>query len=464
MIAGVCQEGEGGQRWRLPPCKNGNTGRKASCIMYTLYSSMIGGIMELFHAKTDYRLKIRKIITGFIIKWSQPLWASIFFFVIFLVITIYEGGLFRSSIVPYYNYLADAFLHGQLSLRLVPPTTHDLILYQDKYFLYWPPFPAILMLPFVALFGVGFSDVLFTLLLAVIDVALIAATLQEIDNRGLIALSRFQRGSLVIFFAFGTMFTPLVPNGKVWFTGQLVSLACVGLTYWAVLRYRGWKAFLLAGLGMAAAFATRNSVILVGIFPAWFLLREHWEKRWWHLIKLTAISLTPILIAIISIGLYNLARFGNMLEIGYQFHQMGSMFRPLYGQYGAFNIHYLATNLYYQFIHYPIPWHEDTLMGGSLFLLSPLFFAALWSLWQDRRKLLTWVLAATIVIAYIPIGLLMGTGYAQFGPRYLLDLVIPLLMLTAQGERRWPARVVTLLIGVSILQYFYGMLIFLVAG
>ncbi len=393
---------------------------------------------------------------GFLVKWSNPLAAALFAVFLYSVLAAARGVAFKLSQEPYYNYLADAFLHGQLNLHLQPDVTLDLILYEGKYYLYWPPFPALMMLPLVAIFGVGFSDVLFNVLLAALDTALVAGILNEANRSGLAPLSKVQRGCLVIFFAFGTMIVPLVPLGKVWFTGQLAGLACVAFTYWAVLHYRGWKAFLFAGLGMACAFATRNSLILLGIWPAWYLMREHWQQRWLPLVKLVLLAIAPILISIGLIGWYNDARFGNPLEIGYRYHMMGTMFRPLYQQYGAFNLHYLPTNLYYQFIYYPLPWRETSPMGGSIFLLSPLFFAALWSLWQDRGQIMTWLLLGTFVIGYIPIGLLMGTGYFQFGPRYLLDLVIPLLLLTARGMRRWRLWLVAVLIGISCFHYLIG--------
>lgn len=406
-------------------------------------------------------LNISAAMRGFLMEWSRPLSAALFTFFLYTIIAAFKGWAFKLSPEPYYNYLADAFLHGQLNLRLLPDVPLDLILYQGKYYLYWPPFPALLALPLVAIFGAGFSDVLINVTLAALNAALVAGILNEADRRGLAPLSESQRGWLVVFFAFGTMFAPLVPFGKVWFTGQLTGLACVALTYWAVLRYRGWKAFLLAGLGMAYAFATRNSLVLLGIWPAWYLLREHWQLRWLRLVKLVVLALAPLLISIGLIGWYNFTRFGNPLEIGYRYHMMNTIFRPLYEQYGAFNLHYLPTNLYYQFIYYPLPWRTTSPMGGSLFLLSPLFFAALWSLWQHRRELMTWVLLGTFGIGYIPIGLLMGTGYFQFGPRYLLDLIVPLLLLTARGMRRWSLRVVGVLVGISILHYLIGVTVFI---
>jgi len=72
-------------------------------------------------------------------------------------------------------------------------------------------------------------------------------------------------------------------------------------------------------------------------------------------------------------------------------------------------------------------------MGGSLFLLSPLFLGSFAALYKPSQKVSVITLLASILITNIPILLLMGTGWVQFGPRYTLDFTVPLLLLTALG-------------------------------
>src|SRR5439155_19169876 len=78
---------------------------------------------------------------------------------------------FHLSPFPYFNWLADGFLHGQLSLRGTPPQTHDLIEYGGNWYLYWPPFPAVVLMPWVALFGPNkVSDIALTAVLGAVNV------------------------------------------------------------------------------------------------------------------------------------------------------------------------------------------------------------------------------------------------------------------------------------------------------
>jgi hypothetical protein len=94
-------------------------------------------------------------------------------FAFYFLFALGHGSPFHASPLAYYNYLADALVHGQLNLRLLPADVLDLSYFQGQYFLYWSPFPAILLMPFVALFGVGFSDIVFTVVVGAINVSLV---------------------------------------------------------------------------------------------------------------------------------------------------------------------------------------------------------------------------------------------------------------------------------------------------
>jgi hypothetical protein len=390
--------------------------------------------------------------------WENPLTAMLLALIAYAFITVLTGPLFAHSTFAYYNYLADAFLHGQLNLRVTPPLGLDLSKYHDKYYIYWAPLPAVLLMPFVALFGPDFSDVAFTVVIAALNVGLVALLLRRACQREVIALSALQRGLLVLFFAFGTVHLTLAPYGRVWFTGQLIAFMCVTLAYLATLTQRGWRAFALTGLALAGAMLTRNHLVLAGIWPACYLIYHHWSARWQRLIGYALVGALPIVVGLALIGVYDLLRFGSVFENGIAYHQMDTVFASDYQKYGAFNLHYLPTNVFYQYIAYPFPISKASYEGGSLFLLSPVFFAVFWGLAAGRPRWLAWALFATIMVVNIPILLLMGTGWYQFGPRYTLDFTVPLLLLTAMGVRRWPVWLLALLTLISMISYIIGTL------
>ncbi len=391
---------------------------------------------------------------------NKPINIFIFVFILYLLLRILSNSAFsKPSGFHYFNYLADAFLHGQLHFRLDPPSLHDLIVYDDKIYAYWPPFPAVILMPFVAIFGVNFSDILFNIVLGSVNVSLFSILLTELNKKKIISIDQIKHGLLVLFFAFGTVYLTVVPLGRVWFTSQVVSVFCVLLAYIASIKYQGSKAFLLTGIAISAAFATRMHLFLVGIWPGWYLLSKNWHLRPKKLLSFITIGLLPLFITGLLIFYYNYARFGNIFDLGYAYHNMGELFREDYLKYGGFNLHYIPTNIYYQYLEYPflLKNRENLFMGGSLFLLSPLFFGAFWAFKDKGKKISNLFLFLTIFFTNIPILLLMGTGWVQFGPRYTLDFIVPLLILTAIGIKDWSNRTVFLLTLISIFHYLVGL-------
>jgi len=374
-------------------------------------------------------------------------------------------SILEPSGLHYFNFLSDAFLHGQFHFRLDPPTTHDLVLFDEKIYAYWPPFPAILLTPFVAKFGVNFSDVLFTLILGSINVSLFSILIAELNKKNVISLDVIKQALIIIFFSFGTVYVTMVPLGRVWFTSSVVSIFCILLAYIATVKYDGYWAFLLTGLAISAAFITRTHLFLVGIWPAWYLLSKNWHLQPKKFLSLITIGLLPLFITGLLVFYYNYARFGNIFDLGYAYHNMGEIFRADYMKYGGFNLHYVPTNLYYQYIVYPFIMKDmsDFFMGGSLFLLSPVFFAIFWAFKEKEKNISNLMLLLTILLTNIPILLLMGTGFVQFGPRYTLDFIVPLLILTAIGIKNWNNLTVFVLTLISIFQYFGGVIILMEA-
>ena len=82
-----------------------------------------------------------------------------------------------------------------------------------------------------------------------------------------------------------------------------------------------------------------------------------------------------------------------------------------------------------------------------------------WGAIVGRPRWSVAALAGSMLLVAIPILLLMGTGWLQFGPRYTLDFTVPLLLLTAIGIRRVPLPLMVLLTAIAVLQYAAGTLL-----
>jgi hypothetical protein len=96
-------------------------------------------------------------------------------FALALALHIISAGitLTRHSLAPHYIYLAHSMLHGQFYLDPLPPTTYDLLLYQNHWYVAGSPLPALLLVPLVALNGLAVSDILFGAILGAVNVILI---------------------------------------------------------------------------------------------------------------------------------------------------------------------------------------------------------------------------------------------------------------------------------------------------
>lgn len=399
----------------------------------------------------------------FLSVWSSPLGAGIAAGIVYLLMaTLFcANGLGQS---PYadFVYLADAFLHGRLDLVHLPANVADLTYYQAHYYLYWPPFPAVVFMPLVALFGTQVSDAALNIPVGGLNVAIFSMLLKGLDERGVVNLLPDKRAWLTAFFAFGTVHLTLAPHASVWYTAQIVSFALLCGAYLGALRLPKRWSPLASGVLVACAFLSRNATLFAAIWIAWFLLRER-DRSSSHSFARTALAgLAPICAAAILTGAYNYSRFGSPLEFGISFHLMSSGLVPDYQRYGAFSLHYLPTNLYYNFITVPylsllrqgMPTTEFW-MGGSLFLMSPVFFLSILGFarsWNTHGR----VLAASCLAGMVPMLLIMGTGGWEFGPRYTMDFTVPLLVATAIGSARVSTATIARLTMVSIAVYLPG--------
>ncbi|MEW6092453.1 MAG: hypothetical protein AB1531_00665 [Chloroflexota bacterium] len=410
----------------------------------------------------NHWMRYFNVVLKFIISlFESPITAGILSFFVYAIIAAQRGPITGVSSSPYFNYLADAFLHGQLSLRLIPSNQSDLALYNGQYFMYWPPFPAVFFMPFIAISGIGFSDRLFTLALGALNVTLVAYTLRVVDIKNLIPIDRDKRGLLTIFFAFGTVHLLLSSLGIVWFTSQIVAFFCSILIFLAAIRLKGHLAFFFTGLALACATLTRNHLIFLAIWPAYYLYQVNKSSNINKLISYFFVAVLPIVIAVFINGMYNYLRFGNVLEYGLAYQDFDGFFRADFQKYGHFNTHYLLTNFYYNFIFYPFPTSDTTLMGGSLFILSPLFLAVFWAFNNSVSRRSALVLWFSVIAVTIPILLNIGSGWKTFGPRYTLDFTMPLLLLTVLGFQKWPKWLICLLVVISITHYILGTLFFI---
>ncbi len=344
-----------------------------------------------------------------------------------------EQGLSNS-----YAVLADAFLHGRLDVSQCIDI--DCATYQDKFYVVFPPAPAILSMPFVAIFGVSFAG--FIALATVIT-----GTSIFVWSRIFAALrvERMTAVWLLIALAFGTpLYYVTIRGDGVWFLAQACGFLAVSAALWAALNR---KSLWLIGLFLAVAFLSRQLTILIAPFVYAVYLREGERLISFRLERLAGMIkvATPILIALAIYMAYNYARFGSLLDTGYGYigteDAENTFLHFRIEEIGLFSPDYFVFNLFHLFFQ---GFHADFTgryltdlggmdrMGSSILAASPFVLLAVFTKW--RRSLVIGALCALAMIA--PMLLYHSNGLTQYNvQRYVLDWLPVLLFALASAIR-----------------------------
>ena len=314
-------------------------------------------------------------------------------------------------------YLADAFLHGRTWLD-VRPGPNDVIISGGHFYVPFAPFPAIALMPMVAVLGAVTADQVESGINALLAAAGVGLCWMLLGRMGVERLR--DRLALTVLFGFSTQILWVTTRGGVWHTGQLIAtiltLLCL-IELWG--SQRAWWIGLLAG----AAFLTRAPLAFAIPFYALLLHRPSSMRRTlpWRSWAWLAIGVLP---SLAFFFLYNQVRFGSALESGYALATLPPWLEAQRQQ-GLFSPSHVGMNLDYLFLHLPrlipdFPFFKPDGLGMSVLITSPGLLYAVRADWRDRRA---WLLLGATVAVLIPTLLYYGGGWLQYGFRYFLDSV-----------------------------------------
>jgi hypothetical protein len=332
------------------------------------------------------------------------------------------GLLAHQSLAPHFVWQADAFLHGRLDVR-PPPNLNDWVFRDGKWYVSFPPFPAVLMMPLVAVFGMGVNDVLFTIVFAAANLALLHRLLRRLDPQR----PEWQHAAFALLFGFGTLAWSCAIRGEVWFTAEVVGVTLTLLYLHAAI---GAARPFFAGLAVAFAAITRTPLA----FSAVFFLLEVWHGDRRRLPRRLLLFFAAIALVAAPMAWMNRARFGSPTEFGHS-HLYNNRVNQQIERYGLFHYAFLERNLHAAFTRLPeIELHPLRVRfngeGMSLFVTTPLFFYLLWPKRKGMLQRDLWLTAAAIAL---PGFFYQNSGYYQFGFRFSLDYTPYLIVLLALG-------------------------------
>lgn len=349
------------------------------------------------------------------------------------------GFITESSQYNYFRYLAKSFLNGRLDVTECP-AIHDLVLFNQKKYLYWPPVPALVFMPLVAAFGLDLPDRLLNILMGAANIYLFLLVIRRICQRYNYAIDTISVLIFGAFWAFGTVHFYMSLSGGVWFISQVLAQTfLLGAVYCLMAENKKIRKYLLSGFWFALAVYTRNDIVFGGIFFLIIILEDSgYSLKGLFLKRGLLFGSFFIIFSLINLY-YNYARFGNAFDNGINYHNMGADFLDKFRNWGYMSMHYIPYNFYVEIVRLPkfinrIPLIEMDFNGFGFIWASPFFLmiipAGMFYLksFAGKQKYISaveskMVLAALISVLLIGLIILMimGTGVSQFAARYTLD-------------------------------------------
>jgi hypothetical protein len=349
----------------------------------------------------------------------------------------------------HFSLLAEAWLHGRLDLAGGPPAyaqNNDFAAYGSKWFVAFPPFPALLLVPFVwwGKTAENVRDGQVFVWLAGLGPAVLFLGLEKLRRMGVSDRGEQQNITLSLLFAFGTVYFFTAIQGSVWFAAHVVGVAIAALyLLFALDAERPALAGLMLGLG----FMTRTPLLFAAPLFVFEALRTNLQAEpasssgqgtlWRRLdkarvVRACVIFLIPLALCVAVALLHNRARFGRPLDFGYQYLTVAWQARMK--RWGLFDYHFLARNL--GIVLSGLPWVDRgsptplqvNEHGLALWLTTPWF---LWLVWPKKTGPVAVALYLTAAAVALPGLFYQNTGWMQFGYRFSNDFAIFLVALLA---------------------------------
>lgn len=376
----------------------------------------------------------------------------------------------------HYVHLADGFLHGRLGLVGDPPGTNDWACFDTelegpcpprrfsfqgaeaeryRWFVSFPPFPAVVAMPAVAIYGLALNDSIFFALVAGLGPMAAYLLLRRLRRAGS-GRAEWEDLLLTTLFAFGSVYFFVAVQGTVWFAAHVVAVPLLAFYLRAsVDADEPWLAGLLLGL----AFMTRPTTLFLGAYfviealrvsrkadaqaapddASWarvlvvFVRGTAWREA---LPRLVRFALPIVAVGLVAMAM-NEARFHDPFEFGHTFLQIG--WRGRIEKWGLFNYHFVGKNLGIVLASLPwlsreVPYVMVSAHGLALWVTTPALLLVLFPKRVDARYLAFALAAIPVVVLNL---MYQNSGWLQFGYRFSLDYMPALVAMLALCGRRF---------------------------
>ncbi len=382
----------------------------------------------------------------------------------FAFVVYYATGEGHPTYYNYYVRLADAFLHGRLYLTDNPSWLNELVPNPSGpgFYVVYPPLPAFLMTPLVALFGLKLDQTLISVTVGAATVVVAYFVAKDVLRKAEGDQSKNHQTYLwaAALFGFGTIFWWLASVGSVWLLAQVFSAFFLLL---AIHEAFNKARPLVMGLLVGASFWCRLPTILGVFFFAGLIISRQQNQNWNAKIRN---AIKPLLLLAVGTGIfvafdmvYNFVRFGSFFDVAYWMIP-GILNEPWF-HLGLFNLAYIPENLAAFLTGLPTfnltaPLMHAPVQGIAIWFTTPAFIFALRSKLKDAVTWSAWAAIFAISFVIFTKGL-SGWG---FGYRYAVDFYPFLFVLTIRGmgvKLRWYHK---LLIVLGVVVNLWGVVAF----
>jgi hypothetical protein len=355
-----------------------------------------------------------------------------------------RAAITQHTAYNHFAHLAKSWLSGRLDMVTPPPgyaANNDFAFHDGKWFIVFPGFPAVILLPAVAVAESveKVRDGQIFLWLAGLGPALTFLALERLRDLGRTAHDERENGGLALLLGLGTVYFFTAEQGTVWFAAHVVGVSLAAA--YALFALDGAHP-MLAGLMIALGFWTRTPLLFAVPLFAFEASRAAQRDRDATSSVVTRFAAfgAPIALGLALAFWNNRARFGDPFEFGYRYLTVG--WRQRIEHWGLFSPHYLGRNL--GVVLTSLPFWERTpgpgvarltisIHGLALWITTPLYLLLLW---PRRRPDVFVALAVTALCVMVPSLMYQNTGQTQFGWRFSNDSAVFLFLMLAVSRPR----------------------------
>jgi hypothetical protein len=390
-------------------------------------------------------------------KFDKTMWIMVLLMIVgyILIHDLLGGTLFAHSHWDSYTLQALAWLRGEIALG--QNYTHlELAIYNNNWYVSFPPLPAVFMLPFALVFGEMTPNNLIIAAYSVISAVIAYKCMRERGVRDI--YSAFW----AVFVVCGCNLMWMSTNGGVWFQAQSLNMLLCLATVYFMLKNRRVPSYIMLALAVGC-----RPFSLV-FFPVLFVYYFMNDKKVWPSEKSLRLMFGQFkcFVGPAVIGgaymLYNYVRFSDPFEFGHNY-----LPEFVNSSNGQFDLSYLLPNLYNLFLR-PITLGLDgglnyPIFDGFMFYIAnPIFIVLFICLLKDvLKKEMTAVkisICVAIVANIVLLCLHKTLGGWQFGARYTVDMIPMVFLYLLLSKKERPSSV-EFVIGVfAVMLNIYGAL------